>query len=141
MNNVNPFEAIVSQMNQAKAAYDQTMASLQTQLGNARQQAAQLFQNPMMQQVNPYHQNPYQQQLFQQPQTMPQQQPMQQSQQATPQVTPQPVEAIPPHVQQMTAIGEVKALVEKLLERVPEIKMIPDKKEEQKVALIQPSNK
>ena len=90
---INPFENIMGQMNQAKASYDQTMNTLQQQL-NAARQAAAVYQAPN---------------LFNQQADAPQQQ-----------AAPPSPEAVPANVQQLTALGEIKSLLKDILGRLPE---------------------
>ena len=99
----NPFEAISQQMNQAKAAYDQTMSGLQSQLQAIRHQAASLYPNPYSA-MNPYAagQMAQMQQMQQAPQPQPAQagqpQPMQ----------PQEPEEHPQYVKQMEVLNGIR---------------------------------
>lgn len=87
MNNFqNPFEGILSQMNQAKMAYDNTMSQLQGQLHQARQAL-----------------NSYQPAVAQQSQPLQVTQPQQDQAQSE----------IPTGVQQITVLGEIKTAIEK----------------------------
>jgi len=102
MTNVNPFGDILAQMQQAKSVYDQTFAGLQQQLHAARQ-AASVYQNP-----------------FPAPNTVMPIQPVT--------TTPTP-EAIPPHVQNISALGEIKSVLEKILEKLPATSVKPETKQ------------
>ena len=112
----NPFEAISQQMNQAKAAYDQTMSGLQSQLNAIRQQAASLYPNPYA------AMNPYAAQQIMQMQPSGQQQPVQQ----------QPEEH-PQYVKQMEVLNSIRdaiiqtnALLENLTKAHPKSEKIEE---------------
>ena len=92
----NPFEGIINQMNAARTQYEQTLAGLQAQM-NAGRQALNSLQNPFA--------------------PMPQQ-PAQQPAPATPVpgATPTPAgtpEAVPPHIQQLSALGKIEEAIGK----------------------------
>lgn len=96
MNPNNPFEQIMASMNAAKNNYDQTMGQLNNQL------------NSMRNMFNPQVQNPYGQPVMPPIPAVP-----------TPAPAANPVtatEGIPPHVQILGSLSEIKELLQKMVD-------------------------
>ena len=97
-------------MNQAQAEFQQKMNGYQNQLQAARQQQMTMFTNPYGMQNNPFPapMQPQQQQMAAPVQTV------------TPPAANEPLQSpVPPHVQTLTVLGEIKALMSQMLERLP----------------------